>query len=49
MRLKLNTIKPYSPKEYDTPVLQRFTTLTEDHLYKVIMDKPTKSCELDII
>ena len=48
-RSKLTAVKPYTSKEYDTPALQRFTTLTEDQLYKVIMDMTTKSCELDII
>ena len=49
IRSKLTTTRPYTPKVYDTPALQRFTTLTEDHLYKVIMDMPTKSCKVDII
>ena len=49
IRSKLTTTKPYTPKAYNTPALWRFTTLNEDQLYKVIMDMPTKSCELDII
>ena len=49
IRSKLTAIKPCTPKEYDTLALWRFTTLTEDQLYKVIMDMPTKACELDII
>ena len=49
IRSKLTAIKSYTPKEYDTPALPRFTTLTEDQLYKVIMDMPTKPCELGII
>ena len=49
IRSKLTTTRPYSPKVYDTPALQRFNTLTEDQIYKVIMDMPTKSYELDII
>ena len=48
-RSKLTTTRPYTPKTYNTPALWRFTTLTEDQLYRVIIDMPTKSCELDII
>ena len=44
----LTAIRPYTPKVYDTPALQRFTTPTEDQLYRVIMGMLTKSCELDI-
>ena len=49
IRSELTTTKPYTPKAYNTPSLRQFTKLTEDQLYKVIMDSPTKSCELDII
>ena len=49
IRSKPTTTRPYIPKAYNTPALQRFATLTEDQLCKVIMDMPTKSCELDII
>ena len=49
IRSELTTREPYTPKAYDTPALWIFTTLTEDQLCKVIMDMPTKSCELDII
>ena len=49
IRSKLTTTRPYTPKAYNTPALQRFTKLTEDQLYRVIMDMPTESCELDII
>ena len=49
IRSELNTTEPHSPKSYNTPPLRRFTTLTEDQLYKVIMDMPTKWCELDTI
>ena len=30
IRSKLTAIKPYTPKEYDIPAIQRFATLTED-------------------
>ena len=49
IRSKLTTTNPYTPKAYNTPALQRFTTLIEDQLYKAIMDMPTNSCELDIL
>ena len=49
IRSKLTTTRPHTPKAYNTQALSRFTTLTEDQLHKVIMDMPTKSCELDII
>ena len=49
IRSKFTAVRPYTPTVYDTPALQRLTTLTTDLLYKVIMDMPTKSCELDII
>ena len=49
IRTKLITIRPYTPVVYDTPALWGFTTLTEDQLYKVIMNMPTKSWKLDII
>ena len=49
IRSKVTTTRPYTPKAYNTPAVHRFITLTADQLYKVIMDMPTKSCELDII
>ena len=49
IRSGFTTTEPYTPKAYNNPALQRFTTLTEDQLYKVIMDMPTKSCELDTV
>ena len=49
IRSELNTTEPYSPKSYNTPGLRRFTTLTKDQLYKVIMDMPSNSCQLDTI
>ena len=49
IRSELTNTELYTPKVYNTPALQKFTTLTEDQLYKVIMDMPSKSCELDIM
>ena len=49
IRSELTTTEPYTPWAYNTPALWSFTTLTEDRLYKVIMDMPTKSCVLDIV
>ena len=41
IKSKLTTTRPYTPKAYNTPAIHRFTSLTEDQLYKVIIDMPT--------
>ena len=42
-------IPNYKPNPIDIPQLNKFSTLSETQLYKIIMEMPSRTCELDII
>ena len=42
-------IPNYKPNSKEVPQLRKFSTLTESQLYRIIMEMPSKTCELDLI
>ena len=49
MRKLIDGIPNYKPNSNDVPQLNRFSTLSESQLYRIIMEMPFRTCELDII
>ena len=42
-------IPNYTPNSREVPQINKFSTLTESQLYRIIMEMPSKTCELDLI
>ena len=49
IRKLFNGIPNYKPNATDIPQLNQFSILSETQLYKIIMEMPSTTCELDII
>ena len=49
IRKLFNGIPNYKPTPTNIPPLNKFSTLPESQLYKIIMEMPSTTCELDII
>ena len=49
IRKLFDGIPNYKPTPTNTPPLNTFSTLPESQLYKIIMEMPSTTCELDII
>ena len=49
IRHQFKNISQYKVPPRNTPTLKSFTVITEDDLLKLIMERPTKTCESDII
>ena len=49
IRKLFNGIPNYKPNPTDIPQLNKFSILSETQLYKIIMEMPSTTCELDII
>ena len=49
MREQFETLPTYSINNKHVPKLEKFATLSETNLYKLIMEMAMKSCEIDII
>ena len=49
IRKLFDGIPNYKPTPIDIPPLNKFSILSETQLYKIIMEMPSTTCELDII
>ena len=49
IRKLFDGIPNYKPNPIDIPQLNKFSTLSETQPYKIIMEMPSRTCELDII
>ena len=49
IRKLFNGIPNYKPTPTNIPPLNKFSTLPESQLYKIIMEMPSTTCQLDII
>ena len=49
IRKLFDGIPNYKPNPIDIPQLNKFSTLSKTQLYKIIMEMPSRTCELDII
>ena len=49
IRKLFDEIPNYKPNSNDVPQINRFSTLSENELYRIIMEMPSGTCELDII
>ena len=47
IRKLFDGIPNYKPKSNDVPQLNRFSTLSESQLYRIIIKMPSRTCELD--
>ena len=49
IRKLFDGIYNYTPNSRDVPQINKFSTLTESQLYRIIMEMPSRTCELDLI
>ena len=49
IREQFESLPTYGINNKDVPKLEKFATLSEKNLYKLIMEMPTKLCEIGII